>query len=518
MKITQVFLFFAVVLALLAVMWRFYPAGGVEAFGRTWRFPSYADAALAEEPAVDVDSVLAALNASTDMQYSSSLQDSVHFFREYLTSHPARIALPDDDLTYFDLVFNSFENAVTSGKVYRVMHYGDSQIELDRISSVLRQRLQERFGGSGPGMIPPVQQVPSISVVQRAWNLPLYAVYGDSTTHRARHRRYGVMTRFAPVRDTASVTFSQTNNSHAFDGVKTISRVSVLLAPDSTGVSVGLGTAVLRRTDTLSGHGEVVLRTWELPAPVRRGTLTFRGKADIYGVMLDGAPGVTVDNVPLRGCSGTIFTAIDPSSMRQAFELLDVRMILLQFGGNRMPSLNKSSDISAYMREMVRQIAYFRSVAPHAALLFIGPADMARSYDGQLSTWKGLVALNDSLRSTMLHHGVAYWDMFRVMGGEESMVQYVNHAPPLAGPDYIHFTHQGAQEIGAALAASLDMCYEFYCLRKKWRDTDLFDWMRRPDAVSPDTLTDTQTDTFRTPFPILPEVDVQVINETSDML
>ena len=93
--------------------------------------------------------------------------DSLHFFRTYLKENPNRIYLPNDDYTYFDPLFSQLEQAQSQGKTYRVMHYGDSQIEMDRISSVLRQNLQELFGGSGPNMVPAVQPVPTISVSQR---------------------------------------------------------------------------------------------------------------------------------------------------------------------------------------------------------------------------------------------------------------------------------------------------------------------------------------------------------------
>ena len=106
-------------------------------------------------------------------------------------------------------------------------------------------------------------------------------------------------------------------------------------------------------------------------------------------------------------------------------------------------------------------------MAPQATLLFIGPADMGKSYNGKMGTWKGLPELNDSLRSTALRNEIAYWDMFHVMGGEGSMAQYVKHNPPLAGPDYIHFTTLGAQEIGDDLAKSLTTYYDFYKLRQR---------------------------------------------------
>jgi hypothetical protein len=48
--------------------------------------------------------------------------------------------------------------ALFEGESCRILHYGDSQLEGDRISGYLRQRLQAVFGGSGPGFIP-IKQV-----------------------------------------------------------------------------------------------------------------------------------------------------------------------------------------------------------------------------------------------------------------------------------------------------------------------------------------------------------------------
>ncbi|MBQ3813909.1 MAG: hypothetical protein II841_10135, partial [Bacteroidales bacterium] len=62
----------------------------------------------------------------------------------------------------------------------------------------------------------------------------------------------------------------------------------------------------------------------------------------------------------------------------------------------------------------------------------------------------------------------AYWDLFRMMGGENSMVQWVKHRPAYAGPDYIHFTSEGARKVGDALSQSILTCYNFYELRKTY--------------------------------------------------
>ena len=172
--------------------------------------------------------------------------------------------------------------------------------------------------------------------------------------------------------------------------------------------------------------------------------------------------------------------------MRQSFDLLNTRLIIMQFGGNRMPSISSPKNITPYMAELEKQIQYMKRVAPKATLLFIGPADMGKSYGGKMGTWHGLPELNDSLRVMALRNNVAYWDMFNVMGGEGSMAQWVKHNPPLAGPDYVHFTFRGAQEIGSDLAKSFTTYYDFYKLRQRVPSKEVIEFInldQREDSI-----------------------------------
>lgn len=467
MKPIRILIFIFSVILLLGVTWYFFPSEGLAVGGMTLRFPSFAEDSAPAKEEVDVDEVLNKVNKSFEMTVSDNLLDSMRFFRDYLKENPNRIYLPKDDYTYFDQLFKQLDQARATGKTYRIMHYGDSQIEMDRISSVLRQKLQEFFGGSGPNMIPAVQPVATISVSQHASGMSRYAVYGDATNQRASHNRYGVMTQFSQVFGGGSVSFTRTNHSQAFDKAKKISTVSVLLGKNSQGFTASLYCDTIKTEPKILDANEgVSLITWNLPAEVRKGTINFKGNAEIYAILLDGEPGVAIDNVALRGCAGTIFTRINEATLSQSFDLLDTRLIIMQFGGNRMPSISSPKSISPYITELEKQVTYMKRVAPKATLLFIGPADMGRSYNGKMGTWHGLPELNDSLRDMALRNNVAYWDMFHVMGGEGSMAQWVKHKPALAGPDYIHFTFTGAQEIGANLAKSLTTYYDFYKLRQ----------------------------------------------------
>ena len=160
MKARQVLFFILGVFLMLGAAWAVFPAEGVRFGTKRLRFASYAGHVRdAKEKKIDVDSVLNALDGRFAM-----MGDRLAFYRQFFYENPDRIYLPDDDYTFFDPVFRAFERARKEGRTLRVVHYGDSQIELDRISSNLREALQTRFGGRGTGMFPALTNTPMASI------------------------------------------------------------------------------------------------------------------------------------------------------------------------------------------------------------------------------------------------------------------------------------------------------------------------------------------------------------------
>ena len=461
MKARQVLAFIVGVLCLLGTLWLVTPADGVNLGPLNLRFASYQRTVRdAGEQKVDVDSVLLAVQSRFRME-----DDTLEHYRRFFYENPDRIYLPDNDYHYFDAVFRQMETA--GDHLVRVVHYGDSQIELDRISQDLRQALQDRFGGSGTGLFPALSNVPSASIYKAAnGGFVQYTMYGDSTTQRAGHNRYGLLAQVVQLTDGGTVTLRGSNNKTAREGVKTFENVSVLYGRGQNFEVKAVSDTSRPRPVVRQGENGTTLVTWHFGRPVQKAVITFKGNAEIYGIAADGDSGVAVDNVPLRGCSGTIFTRISKPLMEDSFALTDTRLIILQFGGNMMPMVRNTKIIEQYQEQIARQISYFHEVAPGARILFIGPSDMGKSVNGRVVTWPRLPELVDSLKATALRSDAAYWDLFRMMGGENSMAQWVRHSPPYAGPDYIHFTPAGAREVGEALSQSLLTCYDFYRLRK----------------------------------------------------
>lgn len=444
MKARQVLLFVLGVFALLGVGWLAFPADGVPVGSVTLRFPSYKDRiAEAEEVKVDVDSILTAVQETPD-----------------------RIFFPNDDITFFDKLFARLEKADTN--VLRVVHYGDSQIEMDRISQDFRDALQERFGGIGTGMFPALSNVPSASISRSAaGGFTQYTMYGDSTTQRAGHNRYGLMAQVVKMEGGGTISLRATSNKTAKERTKTFRKVSILYGRPSGRFSARAVSDTIKPVPVIKSNASgTTLVTWDFGRPVDRARIVLNGNAEIYGISADGASGVAVDNIPLRGCSGTIFTRISKPLMAESMEMENAGLIILQFGGNYMPVAHSSARISEYCTLIASQIQYFHDVAPEAKILFIGPSDMGTSRGGRIVTRPRLPEMVDSLKATALRNDAAYWDLFHMMGGENSMVQWVKHSPPYAGADYTHFTPAGAQKVGEALSRSFLTYYDYYLHRR----------------------------------------------------
>ncbi|MDR0798260.1 MAG: hypothetical protein LBN18_00655 [Dysgonamonadaceae bacterium] len=479
MRVQETLFFIAAVILMLLFLSLSFPEEGVVIAGKRLYFPSVEEA-LMQEPDTSAN-VLAAMDAmeesltmdqlvdSAAITHEQAYQDSLLFYTNFFETHPSRIYLPDNDLKFFDTVFDQMENCRKDNQVVHILHYGDSQIEGDRITGFIREQLQEKFGGNGPGLLPAVQPIPSAAVGQTAsGNLKRYIISG-TMMDRVSHRRYGALGQVAQVMNGNSISVATRNWKGTFEQVKTFSKVRLYV-----GYNNGLLRATLKTSDQPAeiqtigqAHSEFEVLTWNLAEPVKKITLNLSGSAEIYGLSLDGNYGVAVDNIPLRGSAGTFFTDINPTVMRSMLQDLNVSLIIMEFGGNKMPAIRGNKNISDYKKQVSEQINYFRQINPTMKILLIGPADMSTKVNGKLQTYPFLEQTIDSMRTAALENGAAFWDMYQVMGGRNSMIKWVQNKPALAAPDYIHFTPKGADRIAKTFYESLMIYYDYAHFQKQ---------------------------------------------------
>lgn len=438
-------------LALLCII---FPDDGITIGSIKYEFPS-----LSEVFEVSNDSTTTTVDEAPQDVIKKRKSDleiaKENEFNKFCETNPARFYMPNNDVTYMDKFFKALDGA--NQNLVRIMHYGDSQLECDRISCDLRDQFQKQFGGMGVGLIPVEQTIATYTLSQRTSpsGLSRGLVYGPKD-NRASHNRYGVMGQVTRIGGTVRVNVEGLSKKYPTSA--SFTRVSVSAKGGSYSVSSS-GSSYPLKSNGKSMYSVT------MPTSTEKATIVLNGGAEVYGIMLDGTTGVAVDNIPMRGCSGTIFTSIDTASMSPYFKQENVKLIILQYGGNSVPYLTNEKKIAHYKKQLKTQIEVFKKLEPSACILFIGPADMATKKGGKMSSYSQMQDVVNALREAAIESGVAFWDMYSSMGGRNSIVKWVNSNPPLAGKDHIHFTPKGAKEISEILFNTFQLYYKFYRFR-----------------------------------------------------
>ncbi len=471
MKNSRTILFILGVFSLLAVVCMVFPKGGIEI---KLHFPSLASVLSPNDEVVNLDDSLqhieedfiASLDSLPEMfenADSLAILDTLRFYKNFDSTSIARIYFPNNNFRKLSRFFAVLEENARSNGSMHILHYGDSQIELDRISGYIRHILQEKFGGNGVGMLPIVPLFQTTAVGQMVSDsIPRYVASG-TLRQRLSHNRYGILGQMAELNGAVTLSYASRDWKQVFEETKKFNRIRLFLGNNKSGFKATLSAegvdSTLVLNEEIFGQSEL---SWSLDSYVSACSLKLKGSAELYAVSLESTSGVTVDNIPLRGSAGTFFTSISSPLLKESMSALNVPMIILEYGGNAVPSITSLAAVENYKRDFIRQIKYLQNINPEAFILVIGPADMSTKINGTLRTWPYVEEVVQAMKEAALENGAAFWNMFDVMGGRNSMIQWVAHKPAWAAPDYIHFSPQGAKRIAEVLAESLLHYYEYY--------------------------------------------------------
>ena len=417
MKPYQVLIFIAVVMGLLGVLYKAFPNGQL-----LHKQPSELSIEALDNDTIEEFPVFAEAEAEVEAETDTVIPQE------------PKVIIPKvavDSTTDSRIFLQSFYASLSEcgQKVVRVLHYGDSQIEEDRMSQQIREALQNKYGGSGAGLLPLAQTIPSRTVKQQLrmndrWIQPAqgpkrYLVYGPKRDQRE-DGLYGVMGQVAVMNDSLVKGSEElTAVCTPLDGRKRYTQWRVFA--DSTIHYSFAGDSVF-----LSGQGKV------------------------YGLSQQSDTGVIVDNIPMRGCLGLVFTKMDREQLVTFYREQNVQLIIMQFGGNAIPSNKNPGTIQGIVKGLRQQVQYLRACAPQASILFIGPSDMLTQIDGEWQTYPMVPYMDKLLRKMALEENIAYFSLYRWMGGAGSMAHWQEIG--LAGSDGVHFTRSGARKAGNAVA------------------------------------------------------------------
>ncbi|MGL2994815.1 hypothetical protein [Flavobacterium sp. TSSA_36] len=348
----------------------------------------------------------------------------------------------------------------------RIAYYGDSMTDGDMIVQDIRSAFQNNFGGKGVGFV----SISSESAASRSsilhefstnWKKQSYLTvknpirpFGvNGQVFFANHPSEDIWVKYtagryknANVLDNPTIFYGSSDNLF---GV-----VNYTIATDSVHKTL---TAVNRLNTIILKKGS--LKTLRL---------SFKNaqSVPIYGLNFDDGKGVHVDNFSQRGNSGIPISKFDPALMQAFQKKLNYNLIVLHYGTNVLNYGTK--DYNWYSRSMTKTVNRLREGFPGASILIVSTADKATKYKTEMKTDSAVVPLTFAQRNYALKTQSAYVNLYTLMGGDGSIVKWVENEPVLANKDYTHFNIRGSKKVAGLLYQHLMKGYQDY---KRLRNT-----------------------------------------------
>jgi lysophospholipase L1-like esterase len=341
----------------------------------------------------------------------------------------------------------------------RIAFYGDSFIEGDVFCGSFRDTLQSIFGGKGVGFVPITSEVAGFrntikhrfknwktrSMMNKKDSLIKVGPSGFSYVPLA-----GNWVQYKP---------SKQRFLREFHTVK-------LYYKSFKDAIIHYTFDTLQWSDVLESSGKV--EEWKYQTKKAQ-LVEFEfdpfDSLYVYGASFESNEGVYVDNFSIRGNSGMNLSAVSSKTYREFNKYRNYRLVILQFGLNIITE--ESFNYGAYAEKMETVIKSMKKNFPDASFLLLSVSDRSSNTSGEFRTMRAVPALRDAQRLIAQRTGIAFWDMYEAMGGEDSMVKFAQAEPPLGARDYTHLTFKGGKKLAGALAKSLLFEKKKYEGRKK---------------------------------------------------
>jgi lysophospholipase L1-like esterase len=374
--------------------------------------------------------------------------------------------------------------AKKTGKA-RIAYFGDSMTDGDMIVQDIRIMFQSVFGGEGVGFV----NVTSESAASRGSIMHEFSPSWKSVSYlktKKPARSFGVSGSVFFANDTLKKTWVK------YKAFKTKFSTNLnnptLLYGSSKNKNASISYKFGKDTIYKKLTPNSTLNLTQITGNLKEIKVNFH-KADsipFYGFNFDNGKGIHVDNFSSRGNSGLALGTFNTELMQAFNNKLGYDLIVLQFGTN---VLNYGSlDFSWYERKMEKVVAHLKECFPGVAILIVTTADKSTKYDLKMKSDSAVSPLVMSQKRYSVKAQAGFVNLYTLMGGNGSMVKWVENVPAKANKDYTHFNHRGAKEVAGLIYNQINTGYVEY---KKLRS--LAKAKRAVPKVNIDTATATET-------------------------
>jgi hypothetical protein len=377
----------------------------------------------------------------------AAIQNTYNNASEVLSSEPAQMNRQQIENPG---ALKKFADALkqAGSKKIRILHYGDSAIEGDIVSADLRKNLQSKYGGNGVGLVGVTSQDVQFRVTTK---LSFSSDWKTSSLITSNNERLplGINGCIYQASNGSWVRYEVSGQYAA----KNFSNVHIYYTADkNTTIKYSFDDRGEASAELKANHNvtEYVLSA---PGKVKSVKITVYNpsKTYFYGVSLEESNGIYVDNIPLRGNSGISLRDLDVKTLKDFNRLGNYRLIILNFGLNMISA--DARDFGWYESAMAGIISKYKEAFPEASILIMSVQDKSKKNGSRFITDPSVTKLVETQRKIAQKNGVAFWNLFQAMGGNDSMNDWVEKG--LAEKDYSHMKLTGAKKVADLLTEAL---------------------------------------------------------------
>ena len=344
-------------------------------------------------------------------------------------------------------------------RTINILQIGDSHLQADFVTSVIRTTLQKEFGNGGRGLIVPLRVAKT--------NEPFNYKSGSGSIWQSKRCVFpnqplpigvgGVTLNTADsLADININTFNDSILDYSFNKVK------LFYENDSTSYNFALldslgNCANMFTPDTIDHYSFIA--TALLPSPMNKMTVKVmkmgekQSKAMIYGLLLEnGHPGIIYHTVGVNGAQYQNYS--ESLHFSEQTKALAPDLIIISLGTNEAYGLGFNQEkFYADMQLLTNQL---KQVNPNAGFLFITPAC---SFRRKKPNPRLPLAAKTIIRFAS-DNNLSYWDLQGATGGATSAPNWKkNH---MLRPDGVHYSRAGYELQGNLFCKAFLNAYNTY--------------------------------------------------------
>jgi lysophospholipase L1-like esterase len=346
-----------------------------------------------------------------------------------------------------------------AGTLARMSVFSVSTNGADRVSSAIRQGLQEIFGDGGKGWVPlspgwTYQAHRDVEWSYFNWNT---CVVNRGRCPDERPGYGGVLASNAGVHSSATFGTMDQGPSN-----REMSLVRVYYQAWQRGGEMSLLVDGEERARLPLASEVQEDRVHELRMPRGAHEVTVQvgeGRLRVYGVTLENdGPGVVVDGVMLIGASVRVGLNFDETHIATQVRQREPDLLIFWLGGNDVISRFFTPD--RFREDYDELIRRFQAGRPEASCLVVSVLDMGQMEEGRIRTRAYVGAVVDTQEQVARDRGCAFFNLYEATGGRGTMNRWYNSNPRLAVSDYSHLTEIGARVVGTLIRRALLKSYD----------------------------------------------------------